>query len=325
MTEHDIFRGPVHGFITYGSAHPKPVDDPWKTNEDIQAEHLYSTHGGNPTPSLLRRQAATRLFSTHHRLFSNVADDSTRHILKLPFNNKPLPNYIHAHGIHQLEGRLEPAMVSMFRRPLTEEQLHTIARDVGAWTNQGNIHAFTVHPEGRERLAHLRFESHHPLIQQLDPDTISTILHSVGSVLNRFPVLGNHTILPDASGNTDVLIHVPENRVELAEDAFHHAARMLNGKVQYWNGVGKKFGQEQISTNENDPYQFARAPSHTGIVVRGVFYRPGSIIPDLISPNSPNSTEKTKLSADEFKKRFRIAYSKRKEKENHYADDDSHG
>lgn len=57
-----------------------------------------------------------------------------------------------------------------------------------------------------------------------------------------------------------------------------------------------------------EPHKLARSPEGTGIVVRGVYYKPGSIIPDLVTELPPQNQKKS-LNKDDFVKKLRIAYS----------------
>ncbi len=179
----------------------------------------------------------------------------------------------------------------------------------------------------------------------------------------REPLMPGRSYLPDTEGHTDVLVWVPpwEKDPERLHDAFNKIGESLHSEpAQYWPGTGAMLGgtspysdEEKNAMNDKqkreaalanyervrqsteatipepeptEPYQLERAPSGTGIVIRGVFYRPGMVIPDLISPSSqPPQAPAAKMSREDFTKRLRIAYTKHKEKGTSNAHDDSQG
>ncbi len=392
----ELLRGNVHGFILYRASHLKPHDRPWATNDELQAEHyakhvptgptsklkfalprllpqmMASSHYDRPDP-LIAQQAAFRLFSQRQKDFVSAADSIARHYIGLPFDSDVKPEeFTHLHGIGSWESKLEPSMATVFHRPIAASQLQKIAADVGSMANQEGILVFVPHYGGTEQMMHLRFPSHSPQIQQLNPGLVAKISQQVTDEFNKFHttspqgvreyLMPGRSILPDNTGHTDVLVWVPSFISPHDQGRMHEAmlqiAHGLNGQVQYWSGTGKIVGgmhphendpgpftdpQKRQIAQENytrvrelpesqtaaysgdvelpefqksEPQKLARSPAKTGIVIRGVFYKPGMVIPNLISPTS---TPKVKMSRDEFKEKLRIAYTKKREKKD--ADD----
>jgi len=137
-------------------------------------------------------------------------------------------------------------------------------------------------------------------------------------------LMPGRTILPDESGHSDVLVWVPpwEKNPGRLHEAFNQLAEHLRVRQapQYWPGTGLLMGgtspysDEEAAAMSDDrkrdiainnykqvlqskqtllrtpqltaPVRFGmHAPAQTGAVVRGVYYQPGKMLPNVEEPN----------------------------------------
>ena len=274
----------MHGVVIYPVSHPKHGDEAFVTNHDIRNKHLAfvtpndplqfalpTNLGGTifgssyPEPfSLPYEVAAHRLFGDAHKDFSNYADAATR------FYSGHSPNqehndFTHYHGIGSWENVVEPSMVTAFHKPISLNQLVKIAADVGSYARQLSMLAFRPHPNGLERLLHMRVPSHSPLIKRLSPSIVADAARPIHEAFNQHYTVSpqglkeylmpGRSILPDDEGHTDVLVWIPpwHKHPQAAEDSFHHIAYELGATqpVRYWTGNGIMLGgTEPFSDDE---------------------------------------------------------------------------
>lgn len=273
----DIFAGDLHGFLVYPTAWKKPEDHHFtpirvlkhihaakygvQLNAPVQME-LPRTLGGvmfgssyDKPNSLLHEQAASKLFEQPHKDFLMMADDATRHHLGVPEDSQG--DFTHVHGIGSWENDVEPSMVTVFHRPVEGLQLQRIGSEIGTWARQHAILAFSPHPGGQEQLLHMRLKTHPP-VHRLSVPMLAKISQTIHGEFNKYfdPKddggrsfwMPGRSILPDASGHTDVLIWVPQDAGVAGRNRIHQAFSTINSKLggtrqpTMWPGTGLMLG-----------------------------------------------------------------------------------
>lgn len=274
-----MFNQDLKAFIFYPSTHIKSHDDAHTPLREITqrhyAKHIQSSHipvqlelpqklGGTvfassydrPDP-LLHEQAASKLFSPTHHEFATAADRATRKYTWLE-PNEPHNNFSHIHGIGSYENNVEPSMITVFHKPVSGKQLQNIGANVGAFARQHSILLFSPHPNGFEKLLHMRVRTHEPH-DKLDAPTVARISENIHSMFNNYfkmsedgkvktYTLPGRSILPDTTGHTDVLTWIGqhENDPVMRESEFYDIAQRLGGgriqAPQFWQGTGTSLG-----------------------------------------------------------------------------------
>ena len=96
--------------------------------------------------------------------------------------------------------------------------------------------------------------------------------------------------IPDAHTALGVLEEIGRRGTELRQAAGLPFTHLTDGSYLTMHDAIT----HTIKSNPDNPQQLAmRSPAKTGIVVQGVFYRPGSLIPTIESPNKPKEEKES--------------------------------
>lgn len=214
---------------------------------------IFSSPHDRPYP-LRHKQAASRLFSQRQRDFLLAGDLAARRHLGLSPDDHHNA-FTHFHGIGSWENNVEPAMTTVFHKPISALQLQKIGAEVGTWARQHGILVFSPHPQGTEQLLHMRIPTHDHA-PYLTPHDVERVSKRITDEFNKHFDKGEHgdinylmpgrTILPDIHGFSDVLVWVPpwESNKGRVHDAFASIGEHMGmmGKVHYWPGQGMLLG-----------------------------------------------------------------------------------
>lgn len=271
---YNVLKGDKHGFIVYPASWGKKPSDAYRTVREITAEdfaknttpqtalqfELPRALGGSYTASpnqaaspAQHEHAASKLFSQDQHDFATFADDAARRYAGIGPDDHTA--FTHLHGIGSWENAVEPSMMTVFHKPITALQLQKVGADVGSWARQHGILVFSPHPEGQEKLMHMRIPTHHAMNNnsRLDPRTVAEISHRIHNMFNEYrdphmneSLMPGRTILPDPTGHSDVLVWLPpwERNPERIHSAFNEIGDRLGarGATQYWPGTGMLLG-----------------------------------------------------------------------------------
>jgi hypothetical protein len=282
--------------------------------------------------------AAHRLFHPDHVDFGMIADQNTRRHTGTDMYS-PQEHFTHAHGLSAYGNEVEPSITTVFHAPISPLQLEKIAAETGSWAKQHGILAFYPTPDGKEQMLHMRIPTHKPR-QQLTPHQIA---QSVKPLVNEFNNyfdttdtgrefwIPGRTIIPHPNGYTDVLALLPpwEKNPERFRQTFQEISQRHGAKqpATAWSGESYSLGgtspysddereyakdkerRRIAEQRQNFPMQFDRSPAKTGIVVRGVFYPPGEIIPTLETPGEKTEEKgpsKFQAALEKWKKKKKV-------------------
>ncbi len=253
----------IHGILLYPHAYwdsvlpPRSRCGPQPHRQELPKTFAGSLHySGNQSPDPMSyRKAASKLFTPEHTNFTALADFAAKKYLNL--DNNDSKHYEHLHGVGTWMDTAEPSLATVFKKPIDPQVLTRIAAHVGHEAHQQGVIAFSPHPEGEDKLLHMRI----PLpdkrpYQTVNQRMIGDISYMIGNQLARHsrqtdegmtPYLPAVTILPDHTGHADVLtwLEGKDKDRHTKEDVFKYVADVLRAeKLQYYPGTGILMGPQ---------------------------------------------------------------------------------
>lgn len=245
-----------------GRIQPPPQGTPAQMQlpQKILGSLMYS---GNQSPdSMSYHKASSKLFTPEHTAFTGLADYAAKHYLDLDHNQG---HYEHLHGIGTWMDTAEPAIATVFKRPLSAQTLANIGAHVGNESRQQSVLAFSAHPQGPDRLLHMRLSTHKPHFD-VDTKTLGHIADTIGREMTAHarqtddgmtPYLPAFTILPDRTGQTDVLaaVHGKELDAHTKMRIFEKISHRLRARsVQYYPGTSVLLGLPHVAIPDDSDH-----------------------------------------------------------------------